>query len=114
MHLFVDRSPEPGFGAFVAAHHAFVVPTLRMLQSAVGAPGQTKSLAADKRMTDYLAARDTLNLGKTFGGSKVAHYEATGETIRQLKAAHADVLAGTDAPNPGTMFGASMPRQAKP
>jgi hypothetical protein len=25
-----------------------------------------------------------------------------------LKAAHADILAGTDAPNPGTMFGASL------
>ncbi len=26
-HLFVDRAPDAGFGAFVAAHHAFVVPT---------------------------------------------------------------------------------------
>ncbi len=113
MHLFVDRSPEPGFGAFVAAHHVFVVPTLSVLQSVAGANEEGKSLAADKRMMDYLPAQDILNLGKSFGASPVAHYEATGETIRQLKAAHADVLAGTDAPNPGTMFGASMHGELK-
>jgi imidazolonepropionase-like amidohydrolase len=109
MHLFIDRMPEPGFGAFVAAHHVFVVPTLSVLLSVSGTNEEGKSLAADNRMTDYLPPGDISNLRKSFGTtSKLAHYEATGETIRQLKAAHAEILAGTDAPNPGTMFGASM------
>lgn len=113
MHLFVDRSPEPGFGAFVAAHHVFVVPTLSVLLSASGTNEEGKSLAADKRMTDYLSPKDIPNLRKTFGTGKRMHYDATAETIRQLKAAHADILAGTDAPNPGTMFGASLHGELK-
>ena len=108
MHLFIDRLPEPGFGAFVAAHHVFVVPTLSVLRSVSGTNDEGKSLAADKRMTDYLPAQDIQNLRKTFGAGTGTHYEATDETIRQLKAAHVEILAGTDAPNPGTMFGASM------
>ena len=108
MHLFIDRMPEPGFGAFVAAHHVFVVPTLSVLLSVSGTNAEGKSLAADKRMTDYLAAQDIPNLRKTFGTGKLSHYEAAVESIRQLKAARAQILAGTDAPNPGTMFGASM------
>jgi imidazolonepropionase-like amidohydrolase len=108
MHLFIDRLPEPGFGAFVAAHHVFVVPTLSVLLSASGANEEGKSLAADKRITDYLPAPDILNLRRSFGLGKPTHYDATAESIRQLKAAHARILAGTDAPNPGTMFGASM------
>jgi len=108
MHLFVDRAPEAGFGAFVAAHHVFVVPTLSVLLSIAGTNDEGNSLADDKRMTDYLSAPDILNLRKNFGTGKALHYEAAVESIRQLKAAHAQILAGTDAPNPGTMFGASM------
>ena len=108
MHLFIDRLPEPGVGAFVAAHHVFVVPTLSVLLSASGSRVEGKSRAADKRMTDYLPAPDLENLVKSFVAGKTMHYEATAETIRQLQAAHVDILAGTDAPNPGTVFGASL------
>lgn len=108
MHLFIDRMPEPGFGAFVAAHHVFVVPTLSVLQSVSGTNEEGKTLAADKRLADYLTTEDIANLRKNFGTGKALHYDAAVESIRQLKAAHARILAGTDAPNPGTMFGASM------
>lgn len=76
MHLFIDRLPEPGFGAFVAAHHVFVVPTLSVLRSVSGTNDEGKSLAADKRMTDYLPAQDIQNLRKTFA-------RAQGRTMRQ-------------------------------
>jgi hypothetical protein len=108
MHLFLLQKPDAGFGAFVASHHVFVVPTLSVLLSVTGTNTEGKLLAADKRMTNYLPARDIANLRKAFGRGKDVHFEVTTETIRQLKAAHADILAGTDAPNPGTMFGASM------
>jgi imidazolonepropionase-like amidohydrolase len=108
MHLFIDRLPEPGFGAFVAAHHVFVVPTLSVLLSATGTNDEGKSLATDKRMTDYLLPPDIENLRTSFPIRKPMHYDATAETIRQLKGANVQILAGTDAPNPGTTFGASM------
>jgi imidazolonepropionase-like amidohydrolase len=105
MHLFVDKVPDAGFGALVARHHAFVVPTLSVLQSITGGP-EASTLAKDPRMTDYMAAADIANLGKNFG-RKMGTYEAAVESIHQLKAAGVLILAGTDAPNPGTEFGAS-------
>jgi imidazolonepropionase-like amidohydrolase len=108
MHLFIDRVPDPDFGTLAASHHVFVVPTLSVLLSATGTNEEGKSLADDKRLTKYLAHADIGNLRRTFGGGRTTHFEATTESIRQLKAAHAEILAGTDAPNPGTMFGASL------
>ncbi len=35
-HLFVDRAPDPDFGKLLASHHAFVIPTLSVLQSISG------------------------------------------------------------------------------
>jgi imidazolonepropionase-like amidohydrolase len=112
MHLFVDCSPDPGFGAFAAAHHAFVVPTLSVLVSVSSSNAKGRALASDHLLTDYLAPEDIQNLRRSFSSSlreaKPMHYEATKESIRQLKASHAVILAGTDAPNPGTAMGASM------
>jgi len=112
MHLFIDRMPEPGFGEFVAAHHVFVVPTLSVLMSVSSSNEKGKALASDKRLSDYLAPEDVSNLHKSFlngrATAKPTHYEAATAAIRQLKAAHATILAGTDAPNPGTALGASM------
>jgi imidazolonepropionase-like amidohydrolase len=60
-HLFVDQPPGPDFGRFVAAHRAFVVPTLTVL--------------GDRGLNN------------------------AEEAVRELKAAHVPILAGTDAPN---------------
>jgi hypothetical protein len=38
-------------------------------------------------------------------------YAAAEETIRQLRAAGVPILAGTDAPNPGTAYGSAMHRE---
>jgi imidazolonepropionase-like amidohydrolase len=112
MHLFIDKMPDPDFGAFVAAHHVFVVPTLSVLQSIGSNNPEGKSLAADSRISAYVSADDIDNLQRSFGTSlalrQTLHYEAAAAAIRQLKAAGAPILAGTDAPNPGTAFGASL------
>lgn len=109
MHLFVDRMPGPDFGQFIAARHVFVVPTLSVLISVAGPNEEGESLAQDPRMADYLPPEDLKNLRESFPhNGHPMHYEATTESIRQLKAAGASILAGTDAPNPGTMFGASL------
>ncbi|HLJ28701.1 MAG TPA: CIA30 family protein [Candidatus Angelobacter sp.] len=106
MHLFVDAPPDPQFAAFVAQHHAFVVPTLSVLASIAQVPAG-KSLAGDPRLQPYLSNADASNLGRSFQG-KHGDLAFAQETIRQLRAHHVPVLAGTDAPNPGTAHGASM------
>ena len=48
-HLFVGPKSEPDFGRLVASHHAFVVPTLTVLQSVCGTAGG-EPLIADARL----------------------------------------------------------------
>jgi len=111
-HLFADRPPDADFGRFVEAHRAFVIPTLTVLESAGGVPSGA-SLIGDARLKPFLAGNEITNLKSAFpkraaskvdlGNAKVA--------LRQLKAARVPILAGSDAPNPGTAHGASMHRE---
>ena len=110
-HLFADSAPAPDFAAFVAAHHAFVVPTLDVLESVSGIPSG-ESLTTDSRLDPYLTADDISNLKKSFPKFSTAPSEKYAEqTVAELKAAHVLILAGTDAPNPGTSHGASIHRE---
>ncbi len=110
VHLFVDQSPDPNFGQLVAEHGAFVVPTLTVLESVTGTPSGA-SLVSDSRLTPYLTRESTTNLRNNFPSWTNRNYAAAEETIRQLKAADVPILAGTDAPNPGTAHGVSIHRE---
>ena len=105
-HLFVDVAPDPGFAELVSKHHAFVVPTLSVLASISGAPSG-QPLANDSQLLPYLGPDTRKNLGASFPKRSGAFANAQ-ETVRQLKTRQVLLLAGTDAPNPGTAHGASM------
>src|SRR5450755_420608 len=110
-HLFADSAPSPDFAQFVAAHHAFIVPTLSVLERMSGTPSG-ESLVTDSRIEPYLTAEDIGNLKRSFPKFPTAPSEKYAEqTIAQLKAALVPVLAGTDAPNPGTSHGVSIHRE---
>lgn len=111
-HLFIDRLPDPEFGKFVLAKHAFVIPTLTVLESATGTPSGA-SLVADPLLRPYItpASADDLESAFTPAPNNLIHYEAAVAAVRQLKAYEVPILAGTDAPNPGTAHGASMHRE---
>ncbi len=108
-HLFVDCAPDPDFGRFVAEHHAFVVPTLTVLRS-VAPPGAGAPLLDDTNIAPLLSPAEQSGLRRSFprrpGGA--GKYEFAEEAVRQLKSAGVPLLAGTDAPNPGTAHGASL------
>ena len=105
-HLFVDAAPDAEFAALVAQHHAFIVPTLSVLASISGAPSGGP-LANDSHLQPYLSQDTLKNLGTSFPKDHGAFANAQ-ETVCQLKALHVPILAGTDAPNPGTAHGASL------
>jgi imidazolonepropionase-like amidohydrolase len=112
-HLFVDRPPDAEFGAFVAAHHAFVVPTLTVLMSITGVGGAAP-LADDARVVPYLSRQELSLMKQGFPrrpGLPPLHYEVAEQTVKQLLAAHVPILAGTDAGNPGTAHGAALHRE---
>ena len=111
-HLFVDRAPDPEFGRFVASHHCFVVPTLTVLESITGVAGGA-TLITDPGLAPALSSTDAASLTRSFPFRPEAQltYAGAEQAVRQLKAARVPILAGTDAPNPGTLHGASIHRE---
>lgn len=112
VHIFADRSPEPGFAALVAGKKAFVVPTLTVVESTAGVPSG-KSMTEDTRLAPYLRSDEVVNLGRSFPSRPNAptRMEHALAAVRQLHAAGVTILAGSDAPNPGTAHGASIHRE---
>jgi len=107
-HLFFNDAFAPDFGRLAAQKKVFVIPTLSVLRSMSGATG-AKALAEDPELSPYLNPMDIqmMKLSFPFKTSK-ASYQAAERALRQLKAEAVPVLAGTDAPNPGTTYGASL------
>ncbi len=107
-HLFVGDTASRDFGAFVARHHAFVIPTLVTFAWSCGRL-HAAQLAADPDIDPYLSEtwRRSLTMTAKWPSRKPA-CAGTDNALRQLVAAHVPILAGTDAPIPGTTYGASL------
>lgn len=105
-HLYVGGA-EPELAAQIAAKHAFVVPTLSVLHS-ICEPGVVGArLAADPRLQPFLGPATVTQLR---GGFRRRPSDCSGFAagVAALKAAGATLLAGSDAPNPGTAHGVSL------
>lgn len=112
VHLFVDRPPDGNFGRIVSQHRAFVIPTLTVLESTIGV-ASAASLITDPNLAPFLPVTVASNLNRAFPVrlDSAKNYAAAEATVRQLKAARVPILAGSDAPNPGTAHGASLHRE---
>jgi imidazolonepropionase-like amidohydrolase len=112
VHTFEDVTPDAEFGRFVASHRAFVIPTLTVNMSVTGVGGGA-ALLKDNRITPYIApaAEGALQQGFPRRASSTLSFAYAEESVRSLKAAGVPILAGTDAPNPGTAHGSSLHRE---
>jgi imidazolonepropionase-like amidohydrolase len=111
-HIFEDEAPDASFVELVKKHHAFVIATLSVNESVSG-KASGESLVSDPRLSPYIDAQSAGNLKKSFpvrSVSKVNFANALA-AVRALRAAGVPLLAGTDAPNPGTAHGASIHRE---
>ena len=109
VHIFSDRAPETGFVALAAKRKAFVTPTLTVVESTTGVASGA-SLADDPRLAPYLTADEVQNLRRSFPHHERVFQNAL-DAVRLLSQAGVPILAGTDAPNPGTAHGASIHRE---
>ncbi len=110
VHLFADSPPDDEFIRSVARHKAFIIPTLTVLQSTTASGmASGKGLTVDPRLKDYLTQGEIANLLQWAKGNGELKYAF--ETVRKLRDAGVLVLAGTDAPNPGTAHGVSIHRE---
>jgi imidazolonepropionase-like amidohydrolase len=114
-HLYSDDTFDPDFGSLLAEQQAFVIATLSVLESISGTSGAS-ALIDDPHISSYLTQASRSSLRKAFPSATPAGrkgYEAAERAVRQLRTAGVPILAGTDAPNPGTTFGASLHRELR-
>ena len=110
-HLFFDNAHDQVFGELAARRKAFVIPTFSALRTLAGIY-DAGALAQDADLSPYLKPGDVQNLKGSFSfKTSEANYAAAEKALRQLEAAKVPILAGTDAPNPGMIFGASLHRE---
>lgn len=110
-HLYFDDAFDSNFGKLAAEKKAFVIPTLSVLQAIAGVI-EPEKLVGDPFISPYLKSTDVQSLrGKFPSVTGKANYLAAERALRELKAAGVTLLAGTDSPNPGTTYGASLHRE---
>jgi cytosine/adenosine deaminase-related metal-dependent hydrolase len=117
-HLFFGAGVSKDFGTFVAAHHAFVIPTLSVLSGTCDPIPVGASLTRDPNVQPWLMegqkrrlkeGRRMMNTqrGMPFGMQTVSCTGAY-KAVAQLVAANVPILVGSDAPNLGTAHGATV------
>ncbi len=109
-HIFVDAVPDDSFVARAVAANLFIVPTLTVFQH-IGDEPLDQTVLEDPQLSPYLTETDVqllTNPYSGFAGLSLANGQAA---VRLLFEAGVPILAGTDAPNPGTTHGASLHRE---
>jgi len=107
-HLYFNDAFDPEFGRLAAQKKVFVIPTLSVLKAMSGT-SQASSLAEDSHLSAFLMPTDIQMMEQSFPfQTSKAAYEVAERALKQLRAEAVPILAGTDAPNPGTTYGASL------
>ncbi|MEM7483253.1 MAG: CIA30 family protein [Acidobacteriota bacterium] len=103
VHLFTDRPPSDRLIEAAGEAGIFVIPTLAVLAQN-GTP-----VLEDANLSPFLESDQVQGLKRSFAGATPQEkLKNAFDTIRRLHEASVPILAGTDAPNPGTAHGASM------
>jgi len=111
-HIFADSAPPADWVADAAARGIFVVPTLTVLESLEGTPSGA-SMAEDPHIGPLMTIRERSQVAATYPRSAAGGFRLANavDAVRALHQAGVPILAGTDAPNPGTSHGISMHRE---
>jgi imidazolonepropionase-like amidohydrolase len=111
-HVPVDGELDKALAQRIAAAGIVVGPTLATIENVLGEPGGA-AVAGDPRIAEKLedAWARRLTSGAAGPMQGMPPYSRAEENVGRLVDAGVTILAGTDAPNPGTVFGASLHRE---
>lgn len=108
VHVFADEPVSDAFIERAREDGLFVIPTLSVLATADQA-GEGARLAKDTHIAPYLAEYQKTSLMTDFGMRvPTMGLREASENTRRMHAGGVRILAGSDAPNPGTAHGASL------
>jgi imidazolonepropionase-like amidohydrolase len=108
-HAWDDHEPAEALMALARKHHVILIPTLTVINSICGLkPGL--ALMNDPQLEPLIAADALSGLQREFpiATVKEENFKRAQMITRLFKKNKLLVLAGTDAPNPGTAYGASL------
>ena len=108
VHIFADQLVSDELINLAQEKDVFIIPTLSVIASV-----DSQNRAAEFGVQDSVAARlspmqaQTLNMSFP-GGVPGFNYEIASKNVRKFHEAGIAILAGSDAPNPGTAHGISL------
>ncbi|MDA8015867.1 MAG: CIA30 family protein [Thermoanaerobaculia bacterium] len=111
VHAWIDEPIDDALVDLARKSRAFVIPTLTVLESVSGTAGGAP-LAADDELARFLPRTALGSLRRPFEAEPdPSRLEVALGAVGALHRAGVPILAGTDAPNPGTAYGVSMIRE---
>jgi imidazolonepropionase-like amidohydrolase len=112
-HVPADAELDMALAGRMAEAGIAVGPTLATIENTLGEPGGA-AVAGDPRLAGALGdawVRRLASAAPGLPGRQMPPYSRAEDNVRRLADAGVALLAGTDAPNPGTVFGASLHRE---
>ncbi len=109
VHQFADAQVDEEFLALAKRKGIFIIPTLSVI-AAVAQNQYADDLAQHPHVSELLSREQSSHLKATFGSHSLPGFDysvAEHNTLAMHKTG-IPVLAGSDAPNPGTTYGASL------
>lgn len=111
VHVFADQPVDDDFIALARDRGVFVIPTLAVIEAISSEAGLAELISNDDR-DRLLSPMQRQTLGARFGADIPGfRLELALENVRRLHDAGVPILAGSDAPNPGTAQGLSLHRE---
>jgi imidazolonepropionase-like amidohydrolase len=106
-HIYVAAAADPAIAALASKQNTVVIPTLSIRSNLCGSnPG--RELISDPLITPYLIAASRVGLSVDQRIPPWLNCNGVKPAVDDLRRAGVRILAGTDAPNPGTAHGASL------
>ncbi len=106
-HIFMDSPPTPQWSQALQGRNAFITDTLAV-SVAMCDPQRHRDLAHDPTLGAYLTPVEQSGLSRGFPAATRPDCAYAFQAVQAAAEAGATILASTDAPNPGTLHGASM------
>jgi imidazolonepropionase-like amidohydrolase len=109
-HIAADVAEDSGLVRLMTARGSFVIPTLSVIAGTAGGAVSAKTLSTDPAVAVYVgdSERRSLNTALPSKHRNTQGLANAQSMVRAMRVGGITILAGTDAPNPGTAHGLSL------